>query len=145
MFKVENGVLDLFNCQVGAIFAKNGSFISCFNSSVNIKDSIIAISSVKYASVISGTNTNIIATDSIINATSNTAVIFSVNKGDVKARKNSFKVTGQIGRIFELFNVNGEILDNDFKSDLTNKNNSVAIYSDNKCLLEIKENEDYGF
>lgn len=145
LFKLENGVLDLFNCQVGAIFAKNGSLISSFNSSINIKDSIIAVSSVKYASVISGTNTNIIATDSLINATSNTAVVFSVNKGTIKARNNTFKVTGQIGRVFELFNVNGEILNNDFKSDLSNKNSSIAIYTDNKCLLEIKENEDYGF
>lgn len=145
LFKLENSVLDLFSCQTGANFSKNGKLIDSFNSAVNIKDSIISVSSTKYASVVSGVKSNIIVTDSLINTSSATSVIFSINQGNIKVRNNKFKVTGQIGRIFELFSVDGEILSNEFKSELTNKNSSVAIYTDKKCSLELKNNEDYGF
>ncbi|MCQ2588806.1 MAG: hypothetical protein MJ179_00115 [Treponema sp.] len=145
LFKLENAILDLNKCQIGASFSKNGNLADAFNSSVYIKDSVIAVSAVKYASVISGSKTNIKAEKSIINATAATSVIFSINNGTVKANENSFKVTGQIGRIFECFAVTGTITKNDFKSELTNKNSSVAVYTDKKCNITISENEDYGF
>lgn len=145
LFKVESGVLDLLNCQIGANFLKNGNLVDCYNSSVNVFDSVISVSSSKYASCVTGVKSNITFGNSIININGNTSVLLSLNGGNIKITKNSFKLTGQIGRNFELFSVAGLISENDFKSDLLNKNSSSIIYKDSKSQIDFMDNTDYGF
>lgn len=145
LFKVESGVIDITNCQIGAGFMKNGNLIDCYNSSANIRDSIISVTSSKYASCVTGVKSNFTIYDSIININGGTSVLASLNEGTIKIKQNSFKLTGQIGRIFELFSVIGTIENNEIKSELQNKNSSSVIYKDSKSTVTFTNNNDYGF
>lgn len=145
LFKIESGVLDLINCEVSASLGKNGNFIDSFSSSINIKDSVISVSSSRYASVVSGAKTNLSINNNLINATSDTAVIFSINMGNINVLNNKFKVSGEIGRIFELFGVSGKIFQNTMNCELSNIRNSSALYQDNKCSIKLSENVENGF
>lgn len=145
LFKVESGVLDIASCQIGVNFSKNGNLVDCYNSAVNIRQSVISVSAVKYASCVTGVKSNINFANSIININGNTCVLLSLNEGTAKINQNSFKLTGSIGRIFELFNVIGSISENEMKSELQNKNISSVIYKDAKSVITMTNNNDYGF
>lgn len=143
--KLENAVLNISNCQISSLFGKNGTFIDSYNSSINLDKNIIAINAKTYASCISGVKTKLNIKDSSINISSETAVCFSINEGNVLLKNNSFKVIGQKGRIAELFSVKGSISDNSFKADLKKAENVYPIYLNEYSRISEQNNEYYGF
>lgn len=145
LIKLENSVLDLTNCQLSAQFGKNGTLIDGFSSSVNIKNDIIAISSKIYSSCVSGVKTKLKVQNSSINLTSDTAVAFSLNEGDISMKNNSLKIIGKKGRIGELFDVKGSVTDNSFRGQLEKTDNSFPVFKDAKSSLNEANNEYYGF
>lgn len=144
LFKLESGTLDLVNCQLGATFSKNANLIESFNSSLNVKDCIISVTANKYSAFFSGTRSNLNISNSIINTNGKTCVLLSLNQGNIKVTDSSFKLTGQIGRTFELFGVYGNITKNDIKADLQNINSSLVIFKDDKCNVKYLQNTDYA-
>lgn len=145
MFKLENSVLDIKNCQIGAVFGKNGLFADSYNSAINLHDTIISVSASKYAACVSGVKTKLNIQKSIINTIADTSVVFSINEGDVKLKDNSFKVTGLIGRIAELFSVTGNVSSNTFKGDIRKNSGASPVFKDSKSGVVIGSNETYGF
>lgn len=143
--KLENAVLDISNCQISSLFGKNGTFIDSFNSSINLEKNIIAINAKIYASCISGVKTKLNVKNSSINISSETAVCFSINEGNILLKNNSFKVIGQKGRIAELFSVKGSVSDNSFKADLVKAENVFPIFLNEYSKISEQNNDYYGF
>lgn len=144
-FKLDNASLNVNNCQISAIFDKNGVVIEGIRSNVNVTGTIASITAANYGSLVSSLRSNIDIQNSSVNVTADTAVSFSVNQGEVYINNNSFKVTGQLGRIAELFNVKGSVLSNNLKGDLKKKSNNKAVYTDQNCTVTLSKNEVYGF
>ena len=145
VIKLENAVLDVLNCQISARFGKNGTFIDSFSSSINFKENIIAISSKVYASCVSGVKTKFRMQNSSVNLTSDTAVAFSLNQGDIMLKNNSCKIIGNKGRVAELFDIRGSVIDNSFKADLKRIENVSPVYKDSTTQVKEVNNEYYGF
>lgn len=145
LIKLENAVLDMDNCQIGAVFGKNAYLFDMSNSTLNITNSIISVSAEEYVSFSNGLKSRITISKSIINTSGKTCVGISLYEGDVKLTDNSFKVTGTIGRVAELFTVNGTVTGNTFKAELPAAKNSDPIYTDKKTKLKQSKNESYGF
>lgn len=144
-FKLEDSVLDINNCQIAALFDTNGLFTEAIRSSVNVNGTIASVASSVYASFISGVKTNISIKNSSINATAATSVIVSLNQGDVLFNNNSFKVSGEKGRVAEFFAVKGSLLSNSFKANLRNSSNAAPVYTDKKSNITQSNEESYGF
>ena len=142
-FKLEDSVLDIKNCQIAALFETNGLFAEAIRSSVNVYGTIASVSASVYASFISGVRTNINIQNSSINATASTSVVISLNQGDVVMNNNSFKISGDKGRIAEFFAATGTLTSNNYKSSLRNASNSTAVYTDKDC--SIKQSDDSRF
>ena len=142
-FKLEDSVLDINNCQISAPFDSNGLFTEAIRSSVNVKGTIASVSASVYASFISGVRTNVNIQNSSINATAATSVVISLNQGDVYMNNNSFKISGEKGRIAEFFGVNGTLNSNNYKAGLKNASNAAAVYTDKDC--SIKQSDDSRF
>ena len=144
-FKLEDSVLDINNCQIAALFDTNGLFTEAIRSSVNVNGTIASVSSSVYASFISGIKTNVSIKNSSINATAATSVIVSLNQGDVLFNNNSFKVSGEKGRVAEFFAVKGSLLSNSFKANLRNSSNAAPVYTDKKSNITQSNEDSYGF
>lgn len=144
-FKLEDSVLDIKDCQISAVFNKNGLLVEATRSSVNINGTIAAVSAASYASFISGVRTNVNIQNSSINVTASTCVTLSLNQGDISLKNNSFKISGDKGRIAELFAMNGTLESNSFKSSLRGASNASAVYTDNTCAVTMQGNDSYGF
>lgn len=144
-FKLEDSVLDINNCQIAALFDTKGLFTEAIRSSVNVNGTIASVSSSVYASFISGIKTNVSIKNSSINATAATSVIVSLNQGDVLFNNNSFKVSGEKGRVAEFFAVKGSLLSNSFKANLRNSSNAAPVYTDKKSNITQSNEDSYGF
>ena len=144
-FKLEDSVLDMNNCQISALFDKNGLFVEANRSSVNIKGTIASVSAGTYGSFISGIRTNVNIQNSSVNVTANTCVTLSLNQGNIYLNNNSFKISGEKGRIAELFAIDGSLVLNSFKSSLRGSSNAEAIYTDKNCTIQFQNNDSYGF
>ncbi len=142
-FKLEDSVLDISNCQISALFDTNGLFTEAIRSSVNVKGTIASVSAGLYASFVSGVRTNLSIVNSSINASAPTSVVISLNQGDVNMNNNSFKISGDKGRIAEFFAVTGSLSSNNYKANLRNSSNATAVYTDQKC--SIKQSDDSRF
>ena len=144
-FKLEDSVLDIVNCQISAVFDNNGLFTEATRSSVNVSGTIAAVSASSYASFVSGVRTNVNIQNSSVNVTAATCVTLSLNQGDVYLNNNSFKISGDKGRIAELFAMNGSLISNSFKSSLRGSSNATAVYTDKNCNITQQSNDSYGF
>ena len=83
--------------------------------------------------------TNVSIKNSSINATASTSVIISLNQGDILMNNNSFKITGEKGRVAELFAVNGSLEKNNFRASLKNSSNAAPVYTDQNCSITGKD------
>ena len=83
--------------------------------------------------------------NSSINASAATSVILSLNQGEVNLNNNSFKISGEKGRIAELFSMKGSLVSNIFKSSLRKSSNVTAIYTDSNSNVSQNKNDSYGF
>ena len=144
-FKLEDSVLDINSCQISALFNKNGLFAEAVRSSVNLNGTIASVSAPSYASFISGIKSKVNIQDSSVNVTGQTCVTLSLNQGDVSLVNNSFKITGNKGRVAELFGVNGLVRSNMFKSSLHGSSNTSAIYTDKTCTINQDNNDSNGW
>ena len=138
-FKLEDSVLDIKNCQIAALFESNGLFKEAIRSSVNVSGTIASVSASSYASFISGVRTNVNIQNSSINATATTSVILSLNQGDVYISNNSFKISGEKGRVAEFFAATGTLEKNSYKASLKNASNSAPVYTDSACSITQKD------
>ncbi len=144
-FKLEDSVLDITNCQISASFDKNGLFVEAVRSSVNVSGTIASVSAGTYASFVSGVRTNVNIQNSSINTSAQTCVTLSLNQGNINLNNNSFKISGEKGRIAELFDMTGTLVSNSFKSSLRGASNASAVYTDLKCSVTQLNNDSYGF
>ena len=144
-FKLEDSVLDINSCQISALFDKDGLFAEAVRSSVNVTGTIASVSAAAYSSFISGIKSKVNIQNSSINLTSETCVTLSLNQGDVNLVNNSFKITGNKGRIAELFSVNGLAASNSFKASLKNGSNTKALYTDKNTSLVQEKNDSNGW
>lgn len=144
--RLENSVLTMKNCTVGFDFIKNGTFIDTYNSIVNISDSILAINSGTYASLLSSVKSRISIKDTIVSVSAETAVVISANEGYATISNNTLSVSGVSGRISELFGVKATVTDNTFKAQLQNSSeNLIPVYTNSSTTLTYSGNILYGF
>lgn len=145
-FKLENAVLNLNNCMIAADFSKNGTIIDSYNSIINLSNIISSVTSVDYASFISSVKSRITITKSSISTFAETNVIISSKDGTLKADNNNFIISGNSGRIAEIFGTKANFTSNSFKANFTSDvNNVVPIYKNKSASLVDKDNEKIGF
>ena len=138
-------MLDINRCQIAALFDANGLFAEAVRSSVNVNGTIASVSSSVYASFISGIKTNVTIKNSSINAAAPTSVVVSLNQGDVNFTNNSFKISGEKGRVAEFFAVNGSLVSNNYKASLRNSSNAAPVYADKKSNIKQSNEDSYEF
>jgi len=146
LFKGERSILIFDDCLVYGNFEKNGTIIDAVDSFVYIDHSICAVTSFTYSSFISGVNSKINIKNSNISSFAETSVLISASGGEVNCNANSFRVNGKTGRIAELFGASGNFNDNVFKGELSKTTNSVMpVFADKISVLNLLQNENYGF
>lgn len=147
LFQLERSVLDFKNCITSINFEKSGTIINADSSVVNIIDSDITSSAETYASILASVRSSINVKKSRLSTIGAISVIFSAQEGTFVLDSSVFKVTGTLGRVAELFNVQSRIFKNSFTADLKNsRSENLPIYSDKKTvLLEYSDNSSIGF
>lgn len=146
VFKLENSVLDLINCNGNLSFGKNGTLIDSYASTINMNNSVLYITASSYASCVSSVKSRVNIKNSILNVNADTAVILSLNEGDINLVNNSFKVSGSMGRVAELFGVGGIADSNKFQTELSRHQNEVyPIYADKKSTYKDVGNVGNGY
>ena len=144
LFKIENGTLEVKNCELAAAFSRNGSIIDVNSGVVKIYDSIASVNAFSYASFISSVDSYVIIKDSNVNTSAETSVIISAGGGNVDAINNQLKVSARTGRIAELFSVKADFEKNVYKCELPFKpQDFVMVYANKDSVLTQLENEDY--
>ena len=146
IIKLENSVLTMSNCVIGAEFARNGTVIDASNAIINISDTIASANAVSYISFISAVKSRMSIRNSSISTNAETGVVISANGGNLTAQKNDFTVIGGSGRIAELFGVTANLKDNIFKAQLTNTTSkNQPIYTNKATKLTEEKNSVQGF
>ena len=146
LIKLENSVLTMKNCMIGADFARNGTVIDATNAIINISDTIASANAVSYISFISGVKSRISIKDSSLSTNAQTSVIISEDGGNVTAQKTDFTVSGGNGRIAELLGVKASFKENNFKAHLSNTASKVQpIYTNKATKLTEEKNTVQGF
>ena len=146
LIKLENSVLTMKNCMIGAEFARNGNVIDATNAIINISDTIASTKAVSYVSFIAAVKSRITMKNSSINTNAETSVIISADGGNISSQKNEFLVTGGTGRIAELFGVKASFKDNSFKARLTNNTSKIQpLYTNKATKLTEENNSVQGF
>lgn len=146
MVRLENSVLTVENCQISAQFSKNGNVIDSNKSVVNISDCVGVVNAASYSSFISAVNSKINIKESVLNSNADTCVVISATDCESNIQKNSMQVTGKNGRIAEFFGGKASLVNNMFKSNLSNKENSnTPVYRNNKTSIYQENNDSYGF
>lgn len=146
LIKLENSVLTMKNCIIGADFARNGTVIDASNGIINISDTIASANAVTYVSFISAVKSRLSIRNSSISTNADTSVIISSNGGNVTAQKNEFLVTGGSGRVAELFGVTASFTENSYKARLTNKaGKNQPVYVNKATKLTEEKNSVQGF
>lgn len=146
LIKLENSVLTMKNCLIGADFARNGNVIDAVNGIVNISDTMASANAVSYVSFISAVKSRLNIKNSSLTTNAETSVIISADGGNVTAQKNELLVTGGSGRIAELFGLTASFKDNSFKARLTNNTSKIEpIYVNKATKLTEEKNSVQGF
>ncbi len=146
LIKLENSVLTMKDCVIGADFTKTGNMIDSYNSIVNISDTIASVNAASYVAFISSVKSRITIKKSSLNTNADTSVVISANGGSLSASKNEFMVSGGSGRVAELFGVNADFKENIFKSHLTNGTSQInPIYVNKATKLIEEKNTIQGF
>ncbi len=146
LIKLENSVLTMKNCVIGADFARNGTVIDATNAIINISDTMASANAVSYVSFISSVKSRLSLKSSSLNTNAETSVIISADGGNIVAQRNEFLVTGGTGRIAELFGVTAAFKDNNFKARLSNNASKVQpIYTNKAAKLTDEKNSVQGF
>ena len=146
LIKLENSVLTMKNCLIGADFARNGNVIDAVNAIVNISDTMASANAVSYVSFISAVKSRLNIKNSSLTTNAETSVIISADGGNVTAQKNEFLVTGGNGRIAELFGLTAVFKENSFKARLTNKASKIdPIYVNKAAKYTEEKNSVQGF
>ena len=83
--------------------------------------------------------TNLNIQNSSINSTAATSVIVSLNQGDVYMSNNSFKISGEKGRVAEFFGATGTLEKNSYKASLKNSSNAAPVYTDKASSITQKD------
>lgn len=145
-FKLENAVLNLDNCMISANFPVNGVVIDSYNSIINIKNTIGAVTSLSYASLISSVKSRITIKDSSISVNADTCVLISATNGNADITKNNLSATGRSLRIAELYGVKADITNNKFKlHNLEKTSKQSPIFINSATVLLEKDNEKLGY
>lgn len=145
LFKLENSVLTMNNCEAGIEFGKNGTLIDSYKSVLNVSDSIISVSAVSYASFVSAVKSRLNIKDTVLNSVADTTVLISANQGELNILNNSMKVSGKAGRIAELFAAEALFEKNTFNAQLSKKGGVTPLYADKETSLAQQNNTSYGF
>ena len=146
LIKLENSVLTMKNCVIGADFARNGTVIDATNAIVNISDTMASANAVSYVSFISSVKSRLSIKTSSLNTNAETSVIISADGGNITAQRNELLVTGGTGRIAELFGVTASFKDNNFKARLTNNNSKIQpVYANKQAKVTDEKNSVQGF
>lgn len=146
LIKLENSVLTMKNCVIGADFARNGTVIDSTNGIINISDTIASANAVSYVSFLSAVKSRLTLKNSSLSTNAETSVIISADGGNITAQKNELLVTGGTGRIAELFGVTASFKDNSFKARLTNSTSKIQpIYVNKAAKLTEEKNSVQGF
>ena len=146
LIKLENSVLTMKNCVIGADFARNGTVIDATNGIINISDTIASANAVSYVSFIASVKSRISIKNSSINTNAETSVIISADGGNVTAQKNEFLVSGGNGRIAELFGLTASFKENSFKARITNSASKIQpLYVNKATKLTEEKNSVQGF
>lgn len=145
-FKLETAVLNMKDCLVSADFTKNATIIDSYNSIVNLSNIIASVNSSVYSSFISAVKSRITVNSCSIASSAETCVIISATKGNVSAEENNLFITGNAGRIAELFGVKASFVNNKFTANFAgNSDSQTAIYKNKATSLTDKDNEKIGF
>lgn len=143
---MDNSVLLLNNCEVTSSGGKNMNLIDANTSVINFSDSLFSVSASTYACLVNGNKTRITVNSCKIGVVGETAVAFSARGSDFILSSSSVRVTGNLGRIAELFEVNGRIFSNDFSADLKRNNGTVEpVYQDKNSRVVQSANYSQGF
>ncbi len=146
LIKLENSVLTMNNCIIGAEFSKNGTIIDASNGIINISDSIVSANAVTYVSFIAAVKSRITIKNSSMNTNADTSVVISSDGGNVTAINNQFLVSGKNGRVAELFNLSASFSDNTFKARLSNTTSkNQPLYVNKATKLKEENNFVQGF
>lgn len=146
LIKGNRSVLSFSDCLIYAEFEKNGTVIDSYNSVVYFDDSICATISNSYTCFITGIGSKIFIKKSNISASSQTSVLLSFSDSQINCSENTFSVNCKRGRIAECFNTEGSFEKNEFKGELSNiKNTTNPIFADEKSVISVKDNANYGF
>ena len=146
LIKLENSVLTMKNCIIGADFARNGTVIEASNGIINISETMASANAVSYVSFISAVKSRLSIRNSSISTNADTSVIISADGGNVTAQKNEFLVTGGNGRVAELFGVTAAFTENSYKARLTNNTSkNQPVYVNKATKLTDEKNSVQGF
>lgn len=146
LMKLENSVLTIKDCIIGADFTKNGTIIDSYNSIINISDTIGSANAISYASFISSVKSRLNIKNSSLSTNASTNVVISANGGTVASTGNTFTVSGKSGRIAELFDVKASFVQNKYKSNIKDSVTLITpVYKNKNTKLTEKDNEQSGF
>jgi len=146
LFRLENAVLTMNNCTIGVEVAKNGTVIDSYNSIVNISDSIVGVTSGTYASFISSVKSRLSIRKCSISTAGDTSVIISASEGNASLTENNLLVSGNSGRIAELFGVKANFTKNNFKAQLKNSSEKIIpVFCNDATVITQADNIQYGF
>jgi len=145
LFKLENSVLLMENCDISANLGVNGTVFDSSLSVITLKNCAVSVSSQSYGQVVSANKTRLFVYDSFLNAVSNTAVCISCRDGELALENNSLSVSGEMGRIAEVFSSSGTMKENRFNGDLANSTTTNPVYTDKNTTLQTNANLVQGF
>lgn len=146
LINVEKGKLFVSNCDVFFQGSKNSSLIDASSSEINLKGSSATVTAQVYASCIAAVNCRINIENCKAAVVSDTTVGFSVRDSDFTCKGTSFRLTGSIGRVCELYNSKGTVTDNEFSADLKRTgSNGSAFYADTSSSITESGNYCLGF
>ena len=146
LIKLENSVLTMKNCVIGAEFGRSGTVIDASNAIINISDTIASATAVSYVSFISGVKSRLSIKDTSISTNAETSVVISANGGNITAQKNEFTVSGSNGRVAELFGLTALFKDNKFKANISNHaSKTQPLYVNKATKLTDENNSVQGF
>ncbi|MCF0243074.1 MAG: hypothetical protein HUK25_10570 [Treponema sp.] len=146
IIRLDNSVLSMEDCEITSSGGKNMNFIDARNSVVSLSDSLFSVSASTYACLLNSTNTRVNVNACKIGIVGETAVAFSIRGSETVLASSSIRVTGNLGRVAEFFEVNAKIISNEFSADLKRVSGVVdPIYSDKKSKVYDSENFSQGF
>ena len=130
LFKLDNAILTLDNCETVSLYNKNGSVIFANNSKINILNSGLTVQSKVYSSVFNLLNSDLNCEKSRISAVADSVIALTMNSGTLMLNNCQIQVNGKTSKIYELFGVEYSIQKNQFYcNDNLKKIESVDVFS----------------